>query len=482
MHRIFLFQILLTFGASSALAADDFVGAWDGTDGQGRLDVLDGFAPNRGPVIFTEPDGSAVSGRWERDDGVVSVSYGYNSFTVVSASESALVLEEWSSKEAFERISEKGGPSPMLTLRESRDAFIAKLIENDWITTLNGGSADFKTTFSNDVGVVVFADPEGDDGLRPWAIAGDSLKIGGTTFVSSMVNDKYFIGLDDNDNLMAFRFAGKSASDRYAEIGRQREKFFDEMLTGRWFRHSVYSSPVEYAFLPVYGELHGQRISLKNGLLSGNHEWEYSPSTGALRIGRTVYANALIVDDTLALLEDDGEQTFLKNFSDINAERVTLSDVTSTPLDENNLAKIQKTLSLQFATASEYEPTWSYTLEFSDDGRNGFIHQWRSRPFNITGATLETDIFEDSRTLHRIQDFVVFDDHTVWQMDNGPSRLRIKSEDEVSADAEALSLRTDALMEKSLVMRIATTSGETIDVPLPVETFSDIGSMQLIVE
>ena len=49
---------------------------------------------------------------------------------------------------------------------------------------------------------------------------------------------------------------------------------------------------------------------LKKGKLEGFQDWEYSPSSGGIKMGYTKYKGAMIVGSTLVLMEQNGDQNF----------------------------------------------------------------------------------------------------------------------------------------------------------------------------
>ena len=221
----------------------------------------------------------------------------------------------------------------------------------------------------------------------------------------------------------------------------------------------------------------GKRFSIINNRLFSNHSWEYSPATGALEIGGTEYVGALIVNETLALIDKSGDQTFYNRLKNGNMKRYTLGDVKTVSLSENSLQKVKEMLAPQFQRDDYF-----YSFEFKKDGRTGFTHKWRSTPFNITGETFETDLIGESENLFQVEDFVVFDDRATFKMDTSESRLKPKSDDEVATDvAKQKSLKTSA-QTKTVKVRMSTTSGETIDVALPVNNLSEITSISILTE
>ena len=185
--------------------------------------------------------------------------------------------------------------------------------------------------------------------------------------------------------------------------------------------------------------------------------------------------NALIVNDTLAFIKENGDQNFLNRAINSSEKRYTLGDVKTTALNENSLDKIIKMLSPQFQYGK-----YLYSFEFNEDLRTGFIHEWRSDAFYITGETFNSSLIADSVKLSQVEDFIFFDEANVFKMDSTPSRLRAKSNDEVKEDMiEQENLQSSA-QESKVIVRVMTNDGKIQDVVLPVSSFKEITSISLL--
>ena len=100
----------------------------------------------------------------------------------------------------------------------------------------------------------------------------------------------------------------------------------------------------------------------------------------------------------------------------------------------------------------------------------------------IAGETMETEGAGKRNVLRQVEEFLIFDDKEVYQLDSTVSRLRPKSDKEAAADAAAAQGAIDNAMQKKLMLRLLTKDGRTVDVALPVSSFSDIGSMSIVAE
>ena len=81
-----------------------------------------------------------------------------------------------------------------------------------------------------------------------------------------------------------------------------------------------------------------------------------------------------------------------------------------------------------------------------------------------------------------IEDFVIFDDNEVFKRDTSASRLRPKTEEEVIVSQKEAEENLLKAMKKTVLVRISKADGSTVDIPLPISSFSDILSLQIVRE
>ena len=298
-----------------------------------------------------------------------------------------------------------------------------------------------------------------------------------SVIIEARVTDQYFVGLDQNDEFIVYKSIQPAAEQVTTDAELQRAQFFDALLTGEWETKKSWGGTLTHKFRPVYGELAGKLFTVDESRLSSDSSWEYSPATGALKVDYTEYVGALVVNETLALIQKNGDQKFYNRLRNGNTKRYTLGDVKIISLSENSLPKVKETLSPQFQRGE-----YLYSFEFKDDGRTGFTHMWRSTPFSITGETFKTELIGTSETLFQVEDFVVFEGDETFKMDTSESRLRPKTDDEVAGDvAKQIELQTNA-QTKTVKVRMLTSVGDTVDIVLPVSSFSEIMSISIITE
>jgi hypothetical protein len=477
MRLIFILNILLICFGASAYADQKFYGSWLDSGTGLQLDILDGFKPNTGPTLVIEKDGKVSSSSWVVKDNKFEISIGYNSFEGSISNDGSLVLaKSYGDPMVFTALS-TNEESASVSLKDDETAFISKLQDFVWLTSDDGANTTFKATFGTDTGVVEILNDEKLNNLKSWSVSSGVIKIDSSVIIEARVTDQYFVGLDQNDKFIVYKSIQPAAEQVTTDVELQRAQFFDALLTGEWETKKSWGGTLTHKFRPVYGELAGKLFTVDESRLSSDSSWEYSPATGALKVDYTEYVGALVVNETLALIQKNGDQKFYNRLRNGNTKRYTLGDVKIISLSENSLPKVKETLSPQFQRGE-----YLYSFEFKDDGRTGFTHMWRSTPFSITGETFKTELIGTSETLFQVEDFVVFEGDETFKMDTSESRLRPKTDDEVAGDvAKQIELQTNA-QTKTVKVRMLTSVGDTVDIVLPVSSFSEIMSISIITE
>lgn len=477
MRFLFIVNIFMLCLGTPAFPDQKFYGSWLNPGTGLQLDILDGFKPNRGPTLIIEKDGNVLSNSWEVKENKFKTSIGYDSYEGSIGDDGSLVLSRsYGDPLIFDAVS-TSDESASVSLKDDETAFVSKIQDFVWLTSDKGANATFKATFGTDTGVVEILDDKELKDLKTWSVSSGVIKIDSSVIIEARVTDRYFIGLNQSDKFIVYKSIRPSADQVTTDVELQREKFFDAFLTGEWETKS-WGGTYVHKFRPIYGELAGERFTTYDNRLSSDYSWEYSPATGALKIGSTEYVGALIVNDTLALIQKNGDQKFYNRLRNGNLKRYTLGDVKTVSLSENSLPKVKEMLSPQFQ-----RDDYLYSFEFKDDGRTGFKHMWRSTPFSITGETFQNDLVGKSEKLFQVEDFVVFDGQKMtFKMDTSEARLKPKTDEEVASDvAKQKELQTNA-QTKSIKVRMLTTNGDTVDIALPVDNFSDIVSISILTE
>jgi hypothetical protein len=474
LNKVIIVSIVIIFTGTNSFANNAYFGSWENITTGDRIDILDGFKTGVGPVLSIKNDGSVSTNKWENSNGEFSLTLGYDGYTAsLDPSGNLLLSPSYGDPILMSPVGESEEKTT-INLKDDEVGFLEALGTYKWLTSLDGNSAIFKSTFSPDSGVVELTKDDKLDDLLSFGIASGVIKIGSEVIIEARINDQYFIGINERDDFIVFKSLEKAPVVVSTVLAQQRKEFFDKLLTGEW-QTTSYGSLNTHKFRPVYGELAGELLTTRNDRLYEDSKWEYSPSTGAIKIGYTDFVGAVIVNDTLALIEKDGDQKFFIRAFNSSEKRYTLADVKASALNENSLQKISEMLSAQFQRGEFF-----YSFEFKSDGRSGFSHKWSSSPFNITGETFSSDMIGKSDKLFQIEDFIIFDGNEVYKMDATPSRLRAKSEDEVKQDAINQEQLQVAAQSSTVTIRLMTVDGEIKDVPLPVSSFGEIASISIL--
>ena len=476
MYKILLLTASVALTSFAANADQRFYGSWVDNSSGLQLDILDGFKPNRGPVLVVDEDGGVSATTWSAEDDIFEVTIGYQRYAASIRNDESLELSQSYGEPLILEPIAGNQETVAVSLKDDETAFVSKIQDHIWLASKDGAVATFKATFGNDTGVLELTEDGELKDLQSWGVASGVIKIGSGVVVEARVTNQYFIGLDQRDNFVVYKSLGDADQRVTTDVEIQRDQFFNAMLTGEW-ETSGWGALYTHKFRPVYGELSGKVFTIYEDRLSSYNTWEYSPATGALKIGGTEYIGAMIVNNTLAMIEKDGDQKFYNRSNNGNQKRYTLGDVKTVALSENSLPRVREMLSPQFQNGD-----WLYSFEFKDDGRTGFIHVWKSAPFNITGETFQSKIGMGRERLFQIEEFVLFKDGYVFKMDNSESRLKPKTDDEAKIDAEEQKQLQKSSQQNSMKVRVLTIDGETVDVVLPVTDFASIAIVSILTE
>ncbi len=280
-------------------------------------------------------------------------------------------------------------------------------------------------------------------------------------------------------SLVIFLATGLASKQERTDLATRRTEFLTLLVTDTWQQVS-YGRYTDYKFRPIEGPFRGRRISFNadSGKLIGNKSWEYSPSSGALNIGYEEFVGGLVIGETLALVEEDGDQQFYKKKPGGLEKVFTVANVKTHDIDETKGSELAEVLSGQFQKESKL-----YSFEFNEDIRTGYFHEWQSQPFAITGNQLDLDRFNRKiNKIYEVEDLVLFDEYFVLKRDATASRLRHKTESEVIADKTKLEKKLQELSETKLLLRIIGSDGNSHDFRLPFASIAEISGIQILTE
>lgn len=465
-----LLALALFLMPSWAFANAQLIGVWQNVEEDIRLDILDGFKPNRGAVLSIEKDKKTNIGSWESKELDITIKLGWRSGVVRFRGSDSF---EWENK-IFNR-SLNIVEDDIVLLKEDENAFIDGIVRGVWLTSNEGENAIFKSTFSVDSGVVELYASTGElKALKPWGISSGVLKIDDSVIVEARISENYLVGQDHRDNFVVFLAAHETEEQGRIELSKQRENFLSKLLTDTW-QQPYFRGYYYYKFRSVEGPLKGRVLRLENDSLEGASVWEYSPSTGALKIGYTDYIGGLVVGNTLALLKENGDQEFYQQRPDGSGRVFSMSDVKSHRVNETNVRDLKSILDGQFQLED-----YLYSFEFKDDGRTGYVHKWRSVPFAVAGQQLANEFLSKAEVIYSVEEYLLFDERFALRRDATESRLRPKTDAQVAEDRQAMESKLETLGQTSIVLRITDIDGNARDFMLPYRSMADIAVIQVM--
>ncbi len=472
--RILLVVLLGTAIYGVAIADELLIGSWESNKGE-RIDILDGFKPNTGPVITYKNGEVNDITTWKIDPSSKELKIQYSSSKYSKSDDGGSF--EWNSRTwtKSRNLETKG----IANLKLDVDAFIDGLVGHSWsANSSKTGTVEFARTFSNTEGIVVRFDQE--DALKAltnWGVASGTLKIGSVVYLEARITPEYLIGVDKNDGFIVLNKGDIRTEGSRTTMVDAREEFLAAMTTGAWLQAGGYSPDSVHRFRPIEGDLKGRVFKEVESKLTETSVWEFSPATGALKIGYTEYNGGMTVDKLLVFLKKDGNQVSYLRDSSIDEKRFTTADVKVIDVSERNAPKIIETVARQLSYGSQYT-----LFEFNEDDRTGYVHEWNSYPFQITGQTLESGNWGTYKHIYIVEDYVAFDGRKGRKIDLRQSRLRPKSDHEAQADAEKAKLQLTEMQKGRVNWRIIRMDGSEETIPLPISSLADLKSIVVIAE
>ena len=474
MLRFLVLVCLMLTG--TAFADDRLLGIWESKKEGLRLDVLDGFKPNRGAILAAQQDGTTEKGYWETTASGTSLKIGWNQGPTIFDGPGRFVWQD----QVFTKlqgITEDG----LVALKQDEPGFIERLLGSTWTSGEQRTQKRlvFKSTFSPDSGVVeIFSSKAGNlDSLKSWGVSSGVLKVADTVILEARVSNQYMVGQNTEDEFIVFRAIELASPTVRIDLAKQRSKFLEALVTDTW-QDYTYSWLPDHKFRPVEGPLQGRMIELRDNKLVSDENWEYSPATGALKIGHNDYVGGMLLGDTLALIDEDGDQQFYKRKGNGTGKSFTVSDVKVFKLDETHANELADVLAGQFQRRD-----YLYSFEFGPDGRTGFIHEWRSIPFTVTAHKLSANDLVaplGTETIYSVEDVVIFGDQKILKRDATASRLRPKAAAEIRSDKQAMEKKIRQVGQTSVMMLVTDASGKVRNIALPFASMAEIKSLQIL--
>ena len=367
----------------------------------------------------------------------------------------------------------------IVNLKTDANAFIDALTGYSWFdNSSSAGGVEFTRTFSNTEGIVTRFDREQSlKALSSWGVASGALKVGHAVYLEARITPQYLIGVDDDDGFIVLNKREARSEGSRTTMVEARETFLSAMTTGAWRRPGSYEPDTIYRFRPIEGDLKGRVFREQELRLKGTSVWEFSPATGALKIGYTEYNGGMTVGKLLILVEKDGDQTPYLRDSSVEEKQFTTTDVKTIPFSERTLPDVVGAIGRQLSLDNQFT-----LFEFNEDGRTGYVHDWKSFPFQITGQSLKTEGWGSFEQLHLVEDYVAFGEGWALKIDLRESRLRPKTDVEAEADAVLAKQELTEMQKGRVNLRLTRMDGTEETIPLPISSLADLKSIVVIAE
>jgi hypothetical protein len=249
------------------------------------------------------------------------------------------------------------------------------------------------------------------------------------------------------------------------------------MTTGAWRQPGSYGPDSIYRFRPIEGDLKGRVFQEQELVLKDTSVWEFSPATGALKIGYQEYNGGMTVGNLLILVNKNGEQSPYLRDSLVEEKQFTSADVKTIQISERTASDVAGVIGRQLSYGTQFT-----LFEFNQDGRTGYVHEWKSYPFQITGQSFKSEGWGSYEQVHLIEDYVVFGEGRGRKVDLRQSRLKPKTDVEAQSDAKQAEQELTEIQKGKVNVRITRMDGSEETVRLPITSLADLKSIVVIAE
>ena len=483
---ILLFSILLLC-PTSVISNEALIGSWQNDEGL-KMDLMKGFKPNVGPVIYWEDEEVSEIQTWKVNPNSNELKIYYESGIYDISSDGNQLhwnTASWKDKEdlLWKKIDDIESKN-VINIKKDPDAFVNLLTSALWSSNVKKNDhIEFTKTFSSTSGILSGFNKERElDDLQSWGVASGVFTIGSSNlYVEALISDKYLIAVDANDKFLVLYKGDVTEELERITLKDSREQFLSSLTTGAWKKISSYSPDSIFRFRPIEGELKGRVFVEKDSKLMSSSVWEYSPATGAFKEGYTEYLSGLNIGDLLVFVDKDGEQNALYRDNSVELIEFSTSDVDNISISERSTTETKNTLNRQMSIGDGNDFT---LFEFNIDNRTGYFHEWTSYPFQITGEALKIDDYYPSEfeQLYLIEDYVVFDESFSKKIDTRKSRMKPKTDIESKEDSVKAIEVLDTESKVSLKIKIDLKDGTSKTIPIPVSSLLDLKSISVITQ
>ena len=233
---------------------------------------------------------------------------------------------------------------------------------------------------------------------------------------------------------------------------------------------SSYGKPDFMEYRPIFGDLSGVIFKFDGTDFIGSSKWEYSLKTGSIKIGYTEFPNAQIQGPFLILLKKDGTTEQTVRPQNEKSKVFTNSQVRRFKVTETDTQPLKKLLERQW-----YNRPNTYTFVFQKNRKEGWLHQFRSYPFVVSGNTLNIKGHAKVTDIRFLDGKIVLGDNkkSYFQDSKFVYLTHQNKEAAVTSSKRQQQIAKEGKQGK-LVLKIKTISGGNHQIVLPVSEMKNI--------
>jgi hypothetical protein len=447
-------------------AASDIIGNWTSADKKLRYDFLEGFAPKRGVVIQYENGTPKSVGEWEIRPKGIKIGYSTKKYKITDKS---LIF----GGKIFQKLPiEKSGK--IIELKRESHIFIDTLIASYWMNPTKKEIYQYKKGFSANSGIYSVTKKGKLETLGSWSFANGVVKIDRNVYPNGRISGKYLFLLTSSNKIKVLKRGDKAPILQTIELKKKGKKFIQKLVSGRWMKPG-YRAPNYAEFRPIFGDLSGVILKFEGSDFTGSSKWEYSLKTGSIKIGYTEYPNAQIQGPFLILLKKDGktDQSFrpkgekIKEFTHAGVKRIKVT--------ETDTETLRSLLERQW-----YKKPDTYKFVFQKNGKEGWLHKFRSYPFIISGNTLNIKGLSKVKDVRFVDGKIVLGDNKQsYFSDSKIVYLTHQGKEAATKLANLQNQKARDSKRSKLVLKIRMKDGASHRVVLPVGEMKNIISLSV---
>lgn len=464
---VLFFAFLCVYNSKFSHAKSSIIGNWTSADNKLRYDFLEGFAPKRGVVIQYE-NGNAKSVKdWKISAKKIKIGYYNKKYEVVGDS---LII----GKKTFKKIP-KGKFGKIIELKKEPQIFIDSLVDTYWLNPIAKESYQYKKGFSSTSGIYSLTKDQKRELLGSWSFANGVIKIDRSIYPNGRITGDFLILLTSRNKFTVLKRGKKSPTLQTVELKKKGKEFIRKLVSGRWVTPSSYGTPDYKEFRPIFGDLSGVVFNFDGPDYTGSSKWEYSLKTGSIKIGYPEYPNAQIQGPYLILLNKNGKTDQFVRPQGENITEFTHVDVKRLKVTETDTKNLRSLLERQW-----YLRPYTYKFIFEKNEKEGWLHQFRSYPFVVSGNTLKIKDFAKVKDIRFVDGKIVLGNNKKsYFSDSKIVRLAHQGEEEATKLANIQKKKLEEFKNSKLVLKIKMKNGESHVITLPVGEMKNVVSLSV---